>query len=120
MLSEHPELSLPLKLLSRKTKNANYKLKNESCGHNLKQCICSSPKQYIVTSHPDELYPVASLEHRELAKKVKGLPRQVHPQITFCDFVTVAMEEIKPRVIVHASLRRVSLKIVMITTKKKF
>ena len=86
----------------------------------LKQCICSSPKQYIVTSHPhDEMYPIATSEHCELAKKIKGLPRHIHTQIKFCDFVSVAMEEKKPRVIVHASLRRVSLKIVMITTKKK-
>lgn len=119
LIHQFPELALPFKLLSKKTKNANFKLKDESGSHELKQVICSSPKQYIITAHTPNSFPVASFEHCEVGKKIKGLPRHTHNQITFYDFVDVAMLVKKPKIIVHASLRRVSLKIVMIKTKKK-
>ena len=110
---------MAFRVLAQKTKNVNFKLKDESNGQAAKQVICSSPKQYIITGDPSHSFPVASSEHCELSKKAKGVPRHLHSKIVFHDFVTVAMKKQSPRVIIYASLRRVSLKIVMIKSKKK-
>ena len=126
-----------------------FHLKDESGGRKLKSVYASSAKvtwkvlalihvisvyfqskrfplyfflqQHIVTYYdPEGTYPFASFSNDLiLTKKVKGIPRSRHDQVTLLDFRDVSVHNRPSRVVLTASLKKTSFQIFLLRSKKR-
>ena len=69
---------------------------------------------------PEGTYPFASFSNDLiLTKKVKGIPRSRHDQVTLLDFRDVSVHNRPSRVVLTASLKKTSFQIFLLRSKKR-
>ena len=110
-----PSLKYQIEYLATRTKNQPYKVKEESGCQLLESIIASSAKQHLVTTFPNTAYfPTNRGNPVVLTKKIKGVPRSRHNEVTIADFTDVAVSNKPPRVLITASLKKISFRIYLI------
>ena len=115
-----PSLKYQIEYLATRTKNQPYKVKEESGCQLLESIIASSAKQHLVTTFPNTAYfPTNRGNPVVLTKKIKGVPRSRHNEVTIADFTDVAVSNKPPRVLITASLKKISFRIYLIKTRRK-
>ena len=120
IVSMDPYLKYQIEYLAARTKNQPYKLKEESGCQLMESIIASSAKQHLVTTFPiTARFPKIRGDPVILTKKIKGIPRSRHGEISIADFTNVAVSNRPPRVLITASLKKISFRIYLIKTRKK-
>ena len=77
-------------------------------------------RQYILTTHEDiSKFPSQNKGYVELSKRIKGISRTKHTNITYLDFQKVVTENVPSRKTLIASLKRQNFCVHLIQTRKK-
>ena len=77
-------------------------------------------QQYIITrAMPDVKLPNQNKDSEVMTKKVKGLPRSRHSNVSFLDFSNITIENKPTRSVVTASLKKTKFRIYLIKSRKK-
>lgn len=96
-----------IKYLALTTKNEPFRLKFENDGCLIAGIFSPSSKQHVILAHEEnETYPRYSNPIRPLIKKIRGLPRSYHKDVTVTDFQNVACDDIPAQKILQARLAR--------------
>ena len=114
----YPTTIFFLSLLSHRSQP--FLFKDESQGRPICTLIAPSAKQHVLMAHSSNTtFPTPTTEPTYLCKKVKGLPRSRHNQITIEDFLHVAVRGAAPRKVSTARLQRSHYKMYLTTSSKK-
>lgn len=110
IIRDSPSVSAMVDFLVVKTKNQPFRLKCESGGRPLHTLVAPSAKQHILTCYPtNSLFPVPISNKSDLiCKKLKGIQRSQHSNITLRDFINVAIKGQPARRVPTARLQRSS------------
>jgi len=107
LIDQSESVQPQLEYLASKHKNKAFRMKCEANGMAIRTILAPSAKQHIVTAYPpDASFPIPSEEVHLLAKKIKGLPRSKHREITMSDFIDVSLRGTKGRKISSNRLSR--------------
>ena len=120
VISMDPSLRYQIEYLSTQTKNQPYKIKEESGCQLLESIVASSAKQHLVTMFPTTArFPTRRGNPVILTKKIKGVPRSRHNQVSIADFTNVAILNKPPRVLITASFKKTCFQIYLVKTRRK-
>ena len=117
--SLRPNVRVQLSYLAKKSKNCPWLLKDESGDQAIRQAICSSPKQYILTTHEEFNFPLFSNDSPILGRKIKGTPKSQQKQISVEDFISIVIDEKPSKIVICGAFKRISFKIFLVRNKRK-
>ena len=93
---------------------------HQAGGQAIRCIVACSAKQHVVTAYPhDAKFPTPPSEAQLLAKKIKGIPRSKHHEVSVKDFIEIALRGKQPKKIQTGRLSRSSYKIFMTRHSKK-
>ena len=112
-------LHYKVECLAQYTRNQPFLLKTETNTRPLHCLLAPSAKQHLIMMAPKSKYPRLSGRPYLLCKKIKGISRNRHSNITYLDFVDVAVKNRLAKKVTTGRFQRDNFNMFVIQSDKK-